>query len=186
MCYTDDFLYISFEGKHRIVKYTLDGQFIENVRLAKPLRKSLNYKSANQGLESIAYSEKYGIVTAPEHPFKKKKYHTIYAKKHQWKFHSDGSITALEFISKNKLLILTRKFNHFSRRRTIKLLQLNLKQCHKDFCKVKELATLDTYDGCSPDNFEGLTKVRKNTFLMISDDNHSIFQKTLLVLFEIK
>lgn len=184
--FINDALIISFEGKERVSQYTLNGQFMKNIKLPNALKKHTNYDGNNRGLESVIYSKKYGIITAPERPLYGKKQHTIYAKNHKWKFKSSGSITALEFISKNKLLILTRKFNHFTRRRITTLLQINLKNCKHQECKVKELARLDNYNGCAPDNFEGLSKVKDKTFLMVSDDNHSIFQKTLLVLFEIK
>jgi hypothetical protein len=44
---------------------------------------------------------------------------------------------------------------------------------------------MDSQKGWHIDNFEGLTKVGKNLYLMVSDDNESIFQKTLFVLFEL-
>ena len=88
-------------------------------------------------------------------------------------------------MSKNKLLILFREFNSLTRQRVITLGELNLKKCQSSQCKVKIVAKMDSYDGWNVDNFEGLTKIGKNKFLMISDDNDSIFQKTLLVLFEL-
>jgi hypothetical protein len=64
---------------------------------------------------------------------------------------------------------------------------VDLNNCNKHHvCKSKYLAAFDSYKGWHIDNFEGLTKVGKNRFLMISDDNDSFFQKTLLVLFEIR
>ncbi len=63
--------------------------------------------------------------------------------------------------------------------------QVNLKKCTLNICSSKILAKLETEKGWNIDNFEGLAKVDKNRYLMISDDNGSPLQKTLLVLFEV-
>jgi len=176
-------LAISFERKHRVDLYGQDGIKIRTIPIHKDLRDKKAYQGKNKGLEALAYNEKYGIVTAPERPLKNKKLHTIYAKKRTWEFQAKGSITGLEFRSKNKLVVLLRDFNHFTRERVITLVELNLKKTSQ---KPKLLARLESSRGWNVDNFEGITKVKKNTFLLVSDDNDSVFQKTLLVLFEIR
>jgi len=75
---------------------------------------------------------------------------------------------------------LQRKFNDLTRQRVIVISELNLKTN-----KYRILARFDTDDGWNIDNFEGLAKVSKNKYLMISDDNDSFLQKTLVVLFEV-
>ena len=186
LTFLHDNLLISFEKNHRIELYTSDAQRVQSIQLHKDLSKSKNYKSSNKGLESVAYSEDYGVLTAPEKPLKGKKYHVVYSKDNFWKFKADGEITAMEFMGKNKLLVLLREFNFWTRRRVTSLVQVNLKKCKKNICKSKLLVKLDSSDGWKIDNFEGLTKVGKNRFVMISDNQDSFFQKTLLVLFEIK
>ena len=65
-------------------------------------------------------------------------------------------------------------------------MRVHLDRCNKKrVCQSELLAKLDSIKGWHIDNFEGLCKVGKNRYLMISDDNGSLFQKTLLVLFEI-
>jgi len=175
-------LLISYEKRPRVELRSKSGKNPQNVKINKKLRDVNSYVALNKGLESIAYNKKYGVVTAPEEPLAKKKAkHTLYAKDRTWKFKKDGSITSLEFISKNEILILQRDFHLFFLRRKIVLSKLNLKTN-----EYKVLAKLESRDGWKLDNFEGLTKVGKNRYLMISDDNDSIFQKTLLVLFEIE
>jgi len=67
------------------------------------------------------------------------------------------------------------------------LTKVHLDKCNAlRICKSETLAKLDSADGWRLDNSEGLTRVDKNRYLMVSDDNENIFQKTLLVLFEIK
>ena len=170
---------ISFERKPKIVLYTKNGTKIKNIKLPKNLNNIKNYQSKNKALESVAYSKKYGFTTAPEKPLFHKKKHTIYTtKKGNFYFKKDGSITAMEFISKNKLLILLRKHNIFSRKSI--LIELNLKTK-----KQKTLLTMSSKNGWNIDNFEGLTKIGKNLYLMVSDDNNNPFQKTLFVLFSL-
>ena len=187
LVFLGDDLLISFERKHRVELFSLNALRIKKIKINKNLRDIENYESKNKGLEAVAYSKKYGVITAPELPLKheNRKYHTLYAKDKTWKFKADGSITALEFIDKNRVLILQREFNKFTRKRVTTLCELNLKKCKKTICESKTLAQLDSSKGWKIDNFEGLTKVGKNRYLMISDDNGSFFQKTLLVLFEI-
>jgi len=187
LVFLDDDLLISFERKHRVELFSLSAVKIKKIKIHKSLRESKNYESKNKGLEAVAYSKKYGVITAPELPLKYKNeaYHTLYSKDKTWKFKAKGSVTALEFIDKNRLLILLREFNELTRKRVTALYEVNLKKCKKGVCKSKVLARLDSSDGWKIDNFEGLTKVEKNRYLMVSDDNGSFFQKTLLVLFEI-
>ena len=187
LVFLDDDLLISFERKHRVELFSLNAVKIKKIKLHKSLRDRENYESKNKGLEAVAYSKKHGVITAPELPLKheNRKYHTLYSKDKTWKFKAEGSITALEFIDKNRVLVLLREFNELTRKRVTILCEVNLKKCKKSICESKILARFDSSKGWNIDNFEGLTKVAKNRYLMISDDNGSFFQKTLLVLFEI-
>ena len=175
-------LLISFERKARVEVFSTQGIKIKSKKIHQDLKDIKNFRSKNKALEAVAYNEKYGVVTAPEKSLSTftGKGHVLYAKDRIWKFPASGSITALEFMSKNKLMILERKLNDFSRRRVTTISMLNLKNNN-----YQVLAKLDSRDGWNLDNFEGLTKVDKRRYLMISDDNDSFFQKTLLVLFEV-
>ena len=182
-------LLISFERKERINLYSKEGIKIKNIKIYPDLQKQKNYISKNKGLEAVAFNEKYGVVTAPELPLKitDKKYRTLYTRNNRFKFIASGSIVSLEFFDKNTILVLLRDFNYFTRRRVTTLLKVFLNNCTENrICKSKVLAKLDSADGWRLDNFEGLTHIDKNRYLMVSDDNENIFQKTLLVLFEIK
>ncbi|MCD6190834.1 MAG: esterase-like activity of phytase family protein [Sulfurimonas sp.] len=187
LVFLGDNLLISFERKHRVELFSLNSVKIKKIKINKSLRDSENYESKNKGLEAVAYSKKYGVITAPELPLKNEdqEYHTLYAKDKTWKFKAEGSITALEFMDRERILVLLREFNEFSRKRVTTLCEINLNNCKKSVCKSKVLARLDSSDGWSIDNFEGLARISDNRYLMISDDNGSFFQKTLLVLFEI-
>ncbi|MFK5937746.1 MAG: esterase-like activity of phytase family protein [Sulfurimonas sp.] len=178
-------LAISFERKNRVDLYTLNARKIKQLKINKKLQDKKDYTSINKGLESVAYNQKYGIITAPEKPLKNKKYHKIYAQNSFFKFKAKGVIKALEFIDENRILVLLRKFHKFTKERETILLSLDLRECKNSICQTKIIAKLNTSAGWKIDNFEGLTKISKNRFLMVSDDNGNVFQKTLLVFFEI-
>ena len=55
----------------------------------------------------------------------------------------------------------------------------------KQVCESKILARFDSSDGWLLDNFEGLTHLKDNQYLMVSDNNQNPFQRTIMVLFEI-
>jgi len=173
-------LLISYEREPRIELRACNARKYKDIKIDKKLQHIKNYDSANKALESVAYSKKYGVVTAPELPLYGKSEHKIYSKSKSWKFKQEGGITSLTFMSKNELMILQRKHSYFTFRTQITLSKLNLKTK-----KYTILARFDTVDGWHLDNFEGLTKVGKNRYLMISDDNDSFLQKTLLVLFKV-
>jgi hypothetical protein len=180
---------ISFERKNRVLYCSREGKKIKKMALNALLEKNENYVSPNKGLESVAYSERYGLVTIPEQPLvdEDKRYHTLYAKDRIWKFQAQGAVTDIEFIDTKKLLVLLREYSYLSNRHITSLVAVDLENCNEQrVCKSQLLAKLDSKKGWKIDNFEGLTKVAKNKFLMVSDDNDSMFQKTLLVLFEIK
>ncbi|QOP46287.1 esterase-like activity of phytase family protein [Sulfurimonas paralvinellae] len=185
--YKDGFL-ISFERKNRVLFCSRRGKKIKKMKLNALLEDNEKYQSPNKGLESVAYSQKYGIITIPELPLKDKnsKYHTLYAKDELWKFHAQGAVTDIAFIDSDNLLILLREYSYLTNRHITSLVKVNLANCNeKRVCQRELIAKLDSDAGWHIDNFEGVTKVGKNRFLMVSDDNDSMFQKTLLVLFEI-
>ncbi|QFR48535.1 esterase-like activity of phytase family protein [Sulfurimonas lithotrophica] len=185
LVYKDKKLYISFERKHRIDAFTLDGKKIKKLKLNEELLDKDKYKSKNKGLEALAYSEKYGFITAPEAPFIDNGTHILYTVDNSFKIKKNGYITALEFMSKNKLIVLERDFNNLTRRQLITISLVNLKKCNFGKCKKQILKVFDSYKDKNVDNFEGLTKLDNNLFLMVSDDNANFLQKTLFVLFEV-
>ena len=187
MVFVDNNLLISFEKEPRVELFSLKAREIKKEKIHKDLKNIDDYKNENKALEGVAYNKKYGIVTAPEVPLKKenKRFHIIYAKDNTWKFPSGGSITALEFISNDEILVLERKFNKKSKTRVATLTQVSLDTCSAGVCKSKILAKIESKKGWKIDNFEGLTKIEQNKFLMISDSQESSAQKTLLIFFEV-
>lgn len=180
-------LYISFERKPRIDIFSLNGIKLRKYKINKDLKYSQSYQGKNKALESIAYSKKYGIITAPELPLigSDEGLHVVYAKDKVFKFLASSSLSAMEFIDEDRLLTLERSFNQLTRQRVVILKEVNLSKVKDGICNTKILAILNSSKGWHLDNFEGLTKVSKNKFLMVSDNNRGFFQKTLLVFFKI-
>lgn len=178
----EDQLLISFEGYNRVESYDFYGNYQKSLKLNKRLRKNDRYASKNKGLESVAYNSLYGVVTAPEKPLNKKK-HKIYSRDFVWKFKAIGNIVDMEFIDTHNLMVLMQ--TDFTSGITTSVLKINLSSCKDQTCSFELLAKMSSADGWNIDNFEGIEKVEKNRYLMVSDDNDSFFQNTLLVLFEI-
>jgi hypothetical protein len=59
-------------------------------------------------------------------------------------------------------------------------------ECETEVCPARLLAFMKSSEGWTLDNFEGLTHIKDNIYMMVSDDNGSFLQKCIVVLFEIK
>ena len=189
-------LLISFEGKAKIGYFHKNsnkyGHMIRKYQLPKKLRDSKNYRSRNKSLEALAWHPKYGTLTATEWPLKKddKKRQTIYALSgKEWHFKAEAeeksAISAIEVMDDGNLLVIERSFTGLMNPFVVTLKKVYIRNCKKKMCKTKVLAKMNSHKGWDVDNFEGLAKVGKYRYVMISDDNDNFFQKTLLIYFEV-
>ena len=165
---------------------------IRTYQLPRKLRNPKNYRSRNKSLEALAWHPRYGILTAAEWPLKKddKKRQTIYAlsgKKWYFRAEPEGSsaVVAMEVMDDGNLLVLERSYTGLMNPFVVTLKKVYIQNCKKKMCKTKVLAKMNSHKGWDVDNFEGLTKVGKHRYVMISDDNDNFFQKTLLIYFEV-
>ncbi len=183
---------ISYEWKHRISEFSLDGVEIKSLSLPAVLATNRYYKNYNSSLESVTYHPKYGFITSPELPLRIQKsgYHGIYSKDgeicHIKKANKKNSITSIEVMEDNNLLVLLRSFNALKFEFDITLKKVYLDKISNGVCKSEDIAVMNSKDGWNLDNFEGLTRYKNNQYLMISDDNGLFLQSTILTLFEIK
>ena len=180
-------LIISFERKPKVSLFDFKGKKIKNYPLVQELEDIDNYTRENKALESVTMHPVFGIITAPEAPLKAtdSHFHTLYSLHKRWRFKASGEITAIELLPDNNLLILERDYNVF-RGHKIWLSRVDIMACETGDCVSDNLAALKRSDGWKVDNFEGLTHIKENLYLMISDDNGSFLQKCIAVLFEIK
>ncbi len=189
-------LLISFEEKAKIGWFHKNsnkyGRMIQTYTLPKKLRNTKNYRSKNKSLEALAWHPKYGTLTAVEWPLKKddKKKQTIYALNgKEWHFKAEAearsAISAIEVMDDGNLLVLERSYTGLMNPFVVTLKKVYIQKCKKKMCKTKVLAKMSSHKGWDVDNFEGLAKVGKDRYVMVSDDNDNFFQKTLLIYFEV-
>ena len=187
----DTELVIALEGIPRVGRFTTQGQLIAEYPLPKVLQDHKNYRGRNNSLESVTWHSKWGYITAPELPLKKQPIdvHTVYSRKKQWSFPAypaaNSSITALQTLPNGNLLVLERAWSGVMNPLVISLRYLDFKRCNKaGQCPIENVSVLSSL--FLVDNFEGLTLVRDNLYLMVSDDGQSQFQRTLLTLFRLE
>lgn len=188
-------LYVSFEGRAKIGRFDEKGRMQKEYRLPKKLRDPKNYRSRNKSLEALAWHEKYGLITASEWPLKhkKKKEQTIYALSGKvWHFMAEAeqksAVVAMEVMDDGNILVMERSFIDIIHPFIITLKKVYLNHCteKKGMCHTETLLKMNSHKGWRIDNFEGLARVGKHRYLMVSDDNDNFFQQTLLVYFEVK
>ncbi len=141
----------------------------------------------------IPYGDQALFVTAAEYPIKyrSKTIQTLFSSNgKEWNFERskapNSAITGLEIFKNGDVLVLERSYRMPFMPVVINLRRIQLDQCDKEkHCTAEAVARFDTSEGWSIDNFEGLAHYKDNQFFMVSDDNNSLFQKTILVLFEV-
>ncbi len=179
-------LLVSFERDPRVILFDKKGNRLKKIKIHKDLEEIDAYRDPNDALEAVTYHDSYGIITTPEMALKKhkKKTHTLYSKKERWKISALGKIAAIEAMPDGDILVLerTKKKDKW----TVTLQKVNIGECKKKKqCPSTLLARLKSKEGWMLDNFEGLTYLYDDLYLMISDDNDSKEQQTIAVLMEI-
>ncbi len=187
-------LLISFEIIPRIIRYSPKGEMIKRYKLPKNLNKINDYDYKNAALESVVIHPELGILTAPQLGLRKglKSMRSIHDLKGKtWYFNpfkkEDCSTTDLELVPDGSLLILERKFSNIlvPFQTILRRVWLDPGDKNGAIKETETIAVLDSTKGWKIDNFEGLAYHKKNRFFMISDDNNNIFQRTLLIYFEL-
>ena len=186
----DSQLIISLEGDPRIVRFTPQGRALANIPVPTPVSQVKYMRHSNTGLEAITHHPKYGFITAPEQSVKGQAIdvHTLYSLKKQWSFKAypakNSSITALDLIPKtNQLLIMERAWSGILNPLTISIRRLDLDKCTAGPCAAENLGAFSS--SLSVDNFEGMTHIKDNRYLIVSDDGKHDLLRTLLTLFKL-
>ena len=189
-------LLVSFEGKAKIGWFHKNspkiGQRIRKYRIPSVLRDPDNYRSKNKSLEALAWHPKYGILTVTEWPLKRdhKKRQTVYALNgKRWHFKAEpearSAVSAIEVMDDGNLLVLERSYTGLMDPFVVTLKKVYLDRCRHGWCHSEVLLKMNSHQGWDVDNFEGLAKVGKRRYVMVSDDNDNFFQRTLLIYFEV-
>jgi hypothetical protein len=188
----DTQLVISFEGIPRIIRFTPQGRAMQNIELPPVLNDKRAYKGGNQELEAVTLHPRYGFITAPEQPLRKQppNVHTLYSTQgRRWSFKAypaeNSGISALETLPDGNLLIMERAWSGILSPLVVSLRYLDLQQCSKTVaCVAQDLKVFSNY--VLVDNFEGLTHLQGNQYLMVSDDGGEELLSTTLSLFTLE
>lgn len=181
-------LLISFEGLPKVSFFDLHGVKIKNHKIAPLLKDIKNYQGKNSALESVTMHPKFGMITAPQKPLNHadQSMHTLFSQDRRWRFKADADITAIQSMPDGSLLVLEREFHLLRFGHTLWLKKIPLMECKDNLCPAKTLMKVKSSDGWKLDNFEGLTHIRDDLYLMISDDNDSFLQECIIVLFQLR
>ncbi len=191
-------LYVSFEGKAKICRIggvgEKMGRCLKTYRLPKILRKTKRYRSKNKSLEALTWHPRHGLLTVAEWPLKKddKKRQTIYALDgKRWHFRAEpetrSGVTAIETEPNGDVLVIERSFVDFFSPFVVTLKRIRLSECKVgSICRSEVLLKMNTHQGWDIDNFEGLARVDKERYVMVSDNNDNFYQQTLLFYIEVK
>lgn len=188
----DTQLVIAFEGVPRIIRFTPQGRAISNIELPAVLQDRRAYQRGNDALESVTFHRRYGFITAPEMPLKgqPQNLHTLYSTKgKRWSFMAhpakNSGISGLETLPDGNLLVMERAWSGIFNPLVVSLRYLDFKQCSKEgACTAQDLKVLSSH--LLVDNFEGLTHIQGNQYLMVSDDGNEELLRTALTLFTLE
>lgn len=189
----DAYLSVSFEEQPRIDDYSLDGRFIKRHQLPTILAERENYAGDNQELEALSFHPKYGFLTAPERPLRNSgtDFFTIYSLTGEsWHYPSldknHSALVGMETAPNGNLLVLERRFASMFQPIIFAVRELSLSEPEIHEAKlVREIIQFNSSDGWKIDNFESIAHHEGQRYFVVSDDNESLFQKTLLLYFEI-
>lgn len=185
----DTRLIVSFERIPRLVRYKPDGTFASRLTLPAGLEDMARYRGENKALEAVTSHPDFGILTGTEAPLRDVASGTLnlYSLRgDHWSFPAhdkdNGALVDMVALPDGKMIVLERAYDGLLSgiQTTLHRLNFNGKQIQADriysFTPEEELFN---------DNFEGITHLDENYFMMISDDNNHPLKRTLLVYFEI-
>lgn len=190
----DTELLVSFEVKPRVVRYGAKGEWRGEESLPTVLRDIRNYHDGNQALEAVTLDPRWGVLVGTETPLRSDppgQIRIFTGSGRFWIYPLGGApgsaLVAMEALPDGSLLTLERAFVALLRPLVISLRRAELPTLGTTgtLLNVTDIAVFDSSQGWLLDNFEGLTRHRDRRFFMVSDDNCSSWQTTLLVYFEL-
>ena len=187
----DTVLAVSYEVRPRIWLHRPDGGYLGALELQPALRDAGNYVGRNAALESLTWSPRLGWITAPQIRLKgtpREEFRIYDLEGNYWSYppldpeHSDQ--VGMASLGEDRLLLLERVYKSLFQPVIFALRRLR-PEPGTHTASVGEVFRFNTAEGWRVDNFEGLAHHRGRRYFMVSDDNQSVVQKTLLVYFEL-
>lgn len=184
----DSELVISFERNPQISRFTPQGTLIERYNLPSILADKKNYRTTNQMLEAVTLHPEKGILTIAQRPMKGRNNQRLYALNGEsWEYymekHKGNGVTAMEALPDGRILFMERAWDSMLSPLIVALKEGRFTEEGK--LELRVIASLNSSKAWALDNFEGLTHHRGERFFMVSDDNNSWAQRTLLFYFEL-
>jgi len=185
----DSQLLVSFEGQHRLVRYSTSGRYINKLKRPAPLRDSRLFTGKNKGLEALTLHPTLGLMTGPERLRDDQPIPLFNARGDKWlyqPFEHKGSLVALEALPDGELLVLERAFDFPFIPWVITLSHIQpTKENRNQVLTARVVARFDSGEGWVINNFEGLTRTQGNRFFMVSDNGGMQLLPTQLLYFEL-
>ena len=186
----DSELVVSFEGRPRIIHFNTQGAPVSQTELPLALRNRSYYAGSNKQLEAITGHPQYGIITAPERAPRASSGNFIplwSISGEQWNYRPDApgvsAVVGLETAPNGDILVLERQFRGLLRPLIIVVQQVRLDDDNHALVEAVEKLRLDSSRGWALDNFEAIARHQGDCYFLVSDDNASVLQKTLLSYF---
>jgi len=191
----DSELLISFEGKPRVSVYRPTGNYVGEEPLPKALRRKEDYAGTNSQLEAVTLHPVVGMILAPQRRLKSspKAIQGLYdAAGRVWTFPSlerhNCAIVGLETTPAGDVLVLERRYKNVFSPVVFAVRRVHLdpaRQPDGGAVIAEDVMRMDNTEGWMVDNFEGIARHRESHYFLVSDDNNSALQSTLLMYFEI-
>jgi hypothetical protein len=189
----DSLLAVSFERHPRIVRFRPDGRYVEQLELPADLHDISRYADPNKALEALTWLPGLGFLSAPERPLAGTGDGTISLfalDGRSWRYPRlatpNASLVDMQALPDGSSLTLERGHGLMFLPIVISLRHTWVTADNTgQRLPVSTIAILDSSQGWSVDNFEGLSHHQGLKFFMVSDDNFKTLQKTLLVYFEL-
>ncbi len=175
-------LWISFEREHRIAPYDTQGRLLGAPRVPEPVRDA----GYNTGMEALAGAGRQRLVGLERGPAGDGATTPIWSEPggrvHAYPLaaEANSALTALAPAGPGRYLALERAYSPL---RPIVITLKSIRWRASEGISVTPLARLSGGEGWHLDNFEGLAALGAGRYLMVSDDNFSTLQRTLLACF---
>jgi len=183
-------LFVSFERAPRITRIDTQGRWQADAPLPAPFADPASYANSNAALEALAWHPRRGLLSGPElpPPGAMPAGHTplfsLDGRRHPYLLHTGPrcALVAMSVWEGGEILALERCYD--GGRLEIALRRFTLPETDGFTLRPDNLALFRLQDGWLLDNFEGMTRIGARGLLLVSDDNDSSRQRTLLLYLE--
>jgi hypothetical protein len=188
---SDAELLVALEDGPTIARFTPQGAYVGLVNLPGVLADSGSYQGKNARLESVTAHPRHGILTAPESPLRMRSDddHTIFATDgREWSFRTfqpkRSSLKAMEALPDGSLLVLERTRDEKGGAPHARLRHVDLLKCsERGSCPVTD--AVSPPGDVLPGNYEGMTRISDDLYLVVSDHAKRDPVSARLVLFRL-